>query len=540
MFNKKGITLIALVVTIIILLILAAVSIALIIGPDGVIEKTRETKIASRYSAIMDRIYTRDASLEVAFKMGEDGEGQEEFIQRLVAEGLLFEGEYDEETYRTIYLGEQKDGTFKYTLNIADGTENGKIIADMINNLPDTDEVGNEVLKNMALIIRTDYSNETVELPISNTIGLTINWDTQKNPNNFVNPNRTTDPTYTYSQAGEYEVQIKGTCLSDVTFGGYSVVDMDNEIVYENRNIVELKAWGENGFKKIRTVGTYLEGTIPLPSKKSFDNIESFDYTFAFFESLHSIPPELFVNCPSVKEFAGTFGGCETIQNIPKNLFINCPNVTSFYGTFGLCTSLEEIPANLFKNCPNVTTFMGTFYICESLKSIPSTLFSKATKATNFLATFHNCVNIKGIIPSNLFANCPEATIFYSTFEWCRKIEGIPANLFANCPKVTHFEWTFNGCYGVTEIPEGLFDSCTEVESFYHVFYYCTNLTTVPENLFDNCLKVSNFEEAFYNCYSLTGNVPELWTRNNVVNKDRCFAYCYNALNYDDIPSDWK
>lgn len=39
MIKKQGVTLIALVVTIIILLILAAVSIAMLLGPDGVIKK---------------------------------------------------------------------------------------------------------------------------------------------------------------------------------------------------------------------------------------------------------------------------------------------------------------------------------------------------------------------------------------------------------------------------------------------------------------------------------------------------------------------
>ena len=63
---RKGVTLIALVVTIIILLILAAVSIALLIGPDGMITKANESKTISKQAETRDRISTM-----VAAKMGD-------------------------------------------------------------------------------------------------------------------------------------------------------------------------------------------------------------------------------------------------------------------------------------------------------------------------------------------------------------------------------------------------------------------------------------------------------------------------------------
>lgn len=50
MKENTGITLIALVVTIIILLILSAVTITLIMGPNGVIQKAQDTKVAGRYA----------------------------------------------------------------------------------------------------------------------------------------------------------------------------------------------------------------------------------------------------------------------------------------------------------------------------------------------------------------------------------------------------------------------------------------------------------------------------------------------------------
>ena len=66
--RKKGITLIALVVTIIVLLILAAVSITLVLGPDGIVEKAREGSVANRYGSIKDKIMIRNTELEVNTK----------------------------------------------------------------------------------------------------------------------------------------------------------------------------------------------------------------------------------------------------------------------------------------------------------------------------------------------------------------------------------------------------------------------------------------------------------------------------------------
>ncbi len=54
--NVKGITLIALVVTIVILLILAAISINVIIGEDGIINQTKLTKVKQNHAEVSDQI----------------------------------------------------------------------------------------------------------------------------------------------------------------------------------------------------------------------------------------------------------------------------------------------------------------------------------------------------------------------------------------------------------------------------------------------------------------------------------------------------
>lgn len=56
MRNQKGITLIALVITIIVLLILAGVSIALLAGDNGVLSKSRQAKSDNELGAAKDQV----------------------------------------------------------------------------------------------------------------------------------------------------------------------------------------------------------------------------------------------------------------------------------------------------------------------------------------------------------------------------------------------------------------------------------------------------------------------------------------------------
>ena len=56
MREKRGITLIALVVTIIILVILAGVTINLVFGNDGIIERSKEARFKTHFSEIQEKV----------------------------------------------------------------------------------------------------------------------------------------------------------------------------------------------------------------------------------------------------------------------------------------------------------------------------------------------------------------------------------------------------------------------------------------------------------------------------------------------------
>lgn len=363
MSNKEGISLIALVVTIIVLLILSGITIAVTVGSDGVIEKSKNSKLEARYAALIDKIKIREVSMEIAAGRGEEGESIEDFIERLEKDNLLIPSEdlYDIESNNIISLGLQKDGTYKYSIEILG-----------IATLPDANVPGNEHLKNMTLEVKVYAPDNQILLPISDTTNLLVNWDAKGDPDNFVPVDPSALPAYNYPDPGTYEVQIKGvakegTSISnDFEFqkGGGIIID------FAIRNITRIKYWGENGFSAINGFGPELTGTIPIPSKNSFINVIDFNSLFAGSTITGSIPPNLFSNCPKVTSFSNAFLGCFGLSGeIPQTLFDNCPNVTNFGYTFANCTGLTGKAPALWERT-NVTYSVRCFWNCANLSNI--------------------------------------------------------------------------------------------------------------------------------------------------------------------------
>ena len=81
--NNKAITLIALVVTIVVLLILAGTSISLVAGDNGLIKKARDARDETRYASIKEEVELWKADKSLAESMGGNRESLNDFITRL-------------------------------------------------------------------------------------------------------------------------------------------------------------------------------------------------------------------------------------------------------------------------------------------------------------------------------------------------------------------------------------------------------------------------------------------------------------------------
>lgn len=93
MNSKKGISLVALVVTIIILLIIVAISVSFISGPESITSKSEGSKLDTRYASIMDRVKVRETELKIEEYKDKEGTTAQEFVDELLEAGLILPSE---------------------------------------------------------------------------------------------------------------------------------------------------------------------------------------------------------------------------------------------------------------------------------------------------------------------------------------------------------------------------------------------------------------------------------------------------------------
>ena len=363
--QNSGITLVALVITIVVLLILAGISIQMLKGDNGIIGKANEAKLESRAGDVEELVQLWKIKNE-NIKTKNELEGKndalvskEEMLENLKKEDKVFDNEIDRDKEiitigtREIPYGEEVDKSALIMLvNSGDTgevwlpiweTEEGRII-DWGDGKVTTAENKNTGEKKYASVIQNDGAKSKIAVASA------------------------TEPTHTYSEKNkEYIVTITGKCTEIWIYN-------EDE---KNDNILEIIQWGETGLEKVRLEYCTKLRKIASPTEKSFEKITDFSYGFYGCESLTSIPEKLFANCPNVTNFEGTFASCTSLTSIPSTLFANCPNVTDFKCTFYGCTGLTSIPENLFANCPNVTNFRGTFYECTGLTGEPIKLWER-------------------------------------------------------------------------------------------------------------------------------------------------------------------
>ena len=87
--NKNAITLIALVVTIVVLLILAGVTISLLLDENGIIAKSKDARNANRAGTIRDEISLWEADKVASENGAGSHESMDAFLTRLKTRGLI-------------------------------------------------------------------------------------------------------------------------------------------------------------------------------------------------------------------------------------------------------------------------------------------------------------------------------------------------------------------------------------------------------------------------------------------------------------------
>ena len=171
--NKKGITLIALVVTIVVLLILAGVTISLLLDENGIIAKSKDARTETRISQIEDEVGMWKQHNFINKESNQAQESADTMLASLISRKLLTEDEIDRE--QELITIKKKDGTIvkeisygNVTINISKtpATEkSGAVVltVDSVDGLTKIDvSQGNEELNKFVNSLREEQKKEII------------------------------------------------------------------------------------------------------------------------------------------------------------------------------------------------------------------------------------------------------------------------------------------------------------------------------------------------------------------------------------------
>ena len=156
--NKKGITLIALVVTIVVLLILAGVTLNLLLDENGIIAKSKDARIETRASQVEDEVGMWKQHNFINKESNQAQESADTMLASLISRKLLTEDEIDRN--QELITIKKKDGTVIKEISYSSVTIN-------ISKFPETEKSGAVVLTVTAtgtIIPNIDMSNGEEEL----------------------------------------------------------------------------------------------------------------------------------------------------------------------------------------------------------------------------------------------------------------------------------------------------------------------------------------------------------------------------------------
>ena len=541
--TQKGVTLLALIVTIIVLLILSLVSVQLV-TKSGIIERVKQGVIQHKLQEIHENVKLDYISLKIGRNLNVISMSNEiKDLQKKKYKKYIENVSYT--STKVFYKMTDKLDGKEYMIDIKTGeigtyvdklariegdsslwiVQGSTIIGykgtdDLLQNVVVPNIVkrddGTEVkITNVSLsninfegtltfASRLEINSTTTCNTVENIVmgdNVTINSGALKNCNNTQNVKTGRNLSvlgeiFQYSKVEEATVES----LSKVGSSAFNSVGqaLKGDIVI-NEGVTTIGNMAFKGCSNITSVS--IPSTVTEIGSKSFENCTNLK-TAKLPENIKKINSEAFYNCNNLSDeitikegttieklaFSKTGISKVTIENgvvLPVN-------------SFNSCSKLEKV---IIKD--NVTINMGTwngdqsFSNCDSLKTITMgknikmhNEFANLNQDSSWTAAFYKS-NIEGITVESLSEVGP--SVFYNVGQ------ALKGDIVINEGVTTIGGWAFRGCGNITSV--SIPSTVTEIGS--KSFENCTNLKTakLPENI----KKINS--EAFYNCNNLSDEI---------------------------------
>ena len=435
--KKNAITLLALVITIVIMLLLAGVAIQMTMGENGLIAKSEQAQKEQAKAELYDTAKLSYANLKA--KATENGQPSPQ--AELVLSTTEFTNKYNVVGDNITDKNGNVIDTKANLLNVIQGTVAGGFSSGgttPAESWPKT--VGGVTIPEEdkdKMILKLKVKSDT-EVDFTTYMGSLIKIDPIELDYGNGEKGEITDlynSNNKHYNVGEYILKLKN--IKD--FGLREVGDFE----------IEVLQWGkilEKNEKNIIQISNVSKIYEPEPDRIPIEYINP---------KFTEIPEWLFSK-KVTSTVMSKFRRNDSIVSIPEGLFKNNVNIVSFDRVFYNCTGLTNIPEGLFKNNVNVTNFGSVFTNCIGLTSIPEGIFKNNVNVKSFTGLFAGCSSLISI-PEGLFKNNVNVINFVTTFGYSG-LRNIPEGLFKNNVKVINFVETFRGCTGLTGIPEDIIE----------------------------------------------------------------------------------
>lgn len=391
--NKKGITLIALVVTIVVLLILAGVSVSVVADKNGIIQNSQETKEQTRAAMVEKErdlwklegeIYQSDSEKETLEKVLERLE-KENTITKEEKQAILETGEVTIAGKTIIFI----DGTIVACGNEEDSAD-GSFLGNTSIKRGDIEQI------NIITALNGHDANDEKTWDISERKnGRYLAWYEDKDNNNF------------------WEVTIAG-----------------NGRVKLNKSAKLL----------FKALGTYA-GKIEMNGIENLDTSEVTDMSYMFTDGSQYTDLDLSsFDTSNVTTMSGMFLNCSKLTNLNLANF-DTKNVVKLTNLFNGCSAIENINLSSF-DTSNVTKMYAMFGNCENLKNVNLKNFD-TSKVTDMEAMFFNCKSLSKIDLSNF--NTSSVERLKRMFVNCELLTELDLSNFKT-ENLLNVETMFSGC----------------------------------------------------------------------------------------------
>ena len=568
--TQKGITLLALVITIIVLLILAGITIGAITGDNNIIQNALSAK--EKTEIANEREIVEEATVRA---MGNNKRGNlvrdelQKELDKLTGEGeTIVTTDTEEQGYFVKFVDSGRiykvsiDGDVEYL-----GKEDELITqADIIAN-PESNTTA-ELIQQVDLTVKTPIEIEGAEY----SLVYAWNQDKENAPEDtkFLEANltgegriRTTTVYSSDTAGGDYYLWVRivvGDIEREACFGPYAIKDHttlvsvgwydgladggflgNNEVprgkiqnihiitsleghsvddentwdVSQSKNGMYL-AWyevNENGYYDVTIAGN---GGIVANSNSSYlfrnigSGVENQEVTITGLEYLDTW---LVTNMDSM------FDNCKA-EDINVSQF-HTEKVTSMSSMFANCSNIESLNVSNFKT-ENVRSMYYMFSGCSSLTELDVANFN-TSNVTNMEGMFFNCKTTSIHLSS---FDTKNVTNMLNMFNGC-SVTSLDLSHF-NTSNVTNMQGMFSGCQA-TRLDLSNFNT-SNVTNMRVMFSGC-KATSINLSSF-NTSNVTNMERMFENCQATNLDLSSFNT-SNVTNMNAMFVGCTNLTELD-------